>query len=99
VSLVAAGDDHTCAVLSTGGVKCWGDNGSAQLGFGTFDGSTTPADVSGLASGAVWAGAGSLSTCALLAGGAVQCWGTRGRGQVGDGGDVWRTSPQDVLCD
>jgi cysteine-rich repeat protein len=99
VAVVAAGDDHTCAVLSTGGVACWGANFASQLGFGTFDGSTFPETVSGLASGVVGAGAGSLSTCALLAGGAVQCWGARGRGQIGDGGDIWRTTPQDVLCD
>jgi E3 ubiquitin-protein ligase HERC3 len=31
---LAAGESHTCAVLDDGSVKCWGLNGSLQLGLG-----------------------------------------------------------------
>jgi len=44
---IAAGNQHACAVLSDGSVKCWGDNGVGQLGDGTEKESDTPVSVSG----------------------------------------------------
>ena len=35
VADVAMGDQHSCAVLVSGAVRCWGLNGSGQLGDGT----------------------------------------------------------------
>jgi len=34
VHSVAAGQDHTCAVLDNGTVACWGDGASGRLGYG-----------------------------------------------------------------
>jgi alpha-tubulin suppressor-like RCC1 family protein len=35
--LIATGGLHTCAILTSGRIKCWGSNDSGQLGIGTTD--------------------------------------------------------------
>lgn len=34
VTMIAAGDTHTCALLQDGSVKCWGGNAHGQIGIG-----------------------------------------------------------------
>ncbi len=86
VIAIAAGGIHTCALTASGGVKCWGLNQNGQLGDnGTSPIRFTPADVSGLTSGVAAIAAGLLTTCAVTTGGAAECWGANGVGQLGDG--------------
>ncbi len=94
---ITAGWGHTCALLDTGGVKCWGYNGSGQIGDNTSSDKATPTDVSGLNSGVIQIAGGYYHTCALLNTGGVKCWGYNGFGQVGDATQgTNRLTPVDV---
>ena len=99
VASVSAGSNHTCAVTTTGGVKCWGTNNNVQLGYDTaFNNQPTPVDVVGLTSGVASVAAGSNHTCAVTTTGGLKCWGYDAQGQLGN--DAALTSqpiPVDVL--
>ena len=90
---VSAGGVHACAILDTGAVKCWGHGEDGQLGLGDTNdrddanelGDALPAVDLGKGSRAVAVSAGGLHTCALLATGAVKCWGENRQGQLGLG--------------
>lgn len=84
VSLVAGGD-HACAISISGSVKCWGNNSMGQLGNGPLAEWSLPVDVTGLSGSVVMLSAGALHNCALVQSGAVQCWGSNGGGQLGEG--------------
>jgi alpha-tubulin suppressor-like RCC1 family protein len=92
---VAAGLNHTCALLDGGSVVCWGSNVSGQLGNNSQTASTTPVAVSGL-SNATAIVAGEAHSCALRSDNTVVCWGANGSGQVGDGTTALKLVPTNV---
>jgi alpha-tubulin suppressor-like RCC1 family protein len=80
---IAAGDDHTCTVLASGGVSCWGFNKVGQLGTGSLDNQPFPSKVDDLGGEVASVSAGWGHTCALMKTGAVKCWGDNELGQLG----------------
>jgi alpha-tubulin suppressor-like RCC1 family protein len=85
VVAVSTGDWHTCAILGTSGLQCWGDNMSGEIGDGTTCDDWVPTGVVGLGSGVAGVSAGSVHTCAVTSEGSARCWGSNLYGQIGDG--------------
>ena len=83
VVALAIGSFHSCALLNSGGIKCWGSGSNGHLGNGSNSHSTSPVDVTGITN-AVQISAGSNHTCAVLATGAVKCWGQGDNGRLGN---------------
>jgi hypothetical protein len=89
---IDAGDAHTCAILTGGAVRCWGEADSGRLGYGNLNdiGDNETPDAAGpvnLGAGrtAVAITAGSAHTCALLDNSTVRCWGEGDFGRLGYG--------------
>lgn len=90
---ISAGTQHACALLVGGTVRCWGSGAEGRLGSGATDdrldgvatGGTDDASTVPLTGPATAISAGGAHTCALLASGAVSCWGSAGYGQLGAG--------------
>lgn len=91
---VAAGGDHTCAVLDDNTLKCWGRNDFGELGLGHTEHVGNDPDEMGNALAAVSLGAGRTAagvtsayshTCAVLDDKTVKCWGYNQFGNLGVG--------------
>ncbi len=96
---LALGAEHTCALLESGDVKCWGLNDEGQLGQGDIlsrgdepgELGTMLAPINlGAGRKATSIAAGASHSCALLDDGSVKCWGDNSNGQLGQGDGVAR---------
>lgn len=93
---LSAGGSHTCALLETGDVYCWGANDVGQLGVGDRTGRDSPARVSGFTAPVEQLATGDYHSCALLSTGSVACWGRNTEGQLGTGTREDSLTPQIV---
>ncbi len=93
---IATGAEHSCALLATRRVRCWGRADSGQLGRETGLFSDVPLEVPGITE-ATQVSAGLADTCALLADGHIECWGLNTVGQLGSGSKSERSyTPEEV---
>lgn len=90
---ITAGKDHNCILTTGNEIKCWGANGNGQLGIGSLTGRGAITGDMGdnlpfvdfPANSVRGVYAGGNTTCALLVGPELKCWGYNNRGQLGLG--------------
>lgn len=90
VRQIEAGNGTSCVRHADGTVACWGNNGSGQLGDGTFDNRTTPVAMMGVTD-AVDVSADFFHTCVVTGTGDVQCAGSHSAtaGRLGIGSAMY----------
>jgi len=80
-----------CALLTSGGLNCWGSGEYGQLGDGMVNDTATPVAVEGVGGIGTLSGVTSITSdqedsyCALLTSGGLNCWGYGEVGELGDG--------------
>lgn len=77
---ISCSSGYSCAVLETGGLRCWGVNTSGRLGYGVpgnVGDTETPADAGfvNVGGGAKLVATGDTDACVVLTDGSVRCWG------------------------
>ncbi len=105
---IAAGEEHVCALLDGGAVKCWGANSKGQLGLGDTQargdepgemGDILPAVALGTGVLAVAITCGFEHACARTGDGLARCWGANWAGQLGQGDTEDRGDEQGEMGD
>ncbi|WP_369149082.1 hypothetical protein [Streptomyces sp. R44] len=113
VTAIAAGNEHSLAVLSDRTARSWGSNDAGQLGDGTTDRRLTPVPVcavgqtscaanpltgvTAIAASAGDAGTG-LGHSLAVVNGTVHSWGANLSGQLGDGSTVGQRNTPVKAC-
>jgi len=107
VAHIYAGFRHTCALTTLGDLYCWGRNKAGELGVGSVLGDMVAIPTKVATSGPVKAvalGGASVDppveyahTCAIIADGTAQCWGSNTSGELGAGQVGWQDTPSTVV--
>jgi alpha-tubulin suppressor-like RCC1 family protein len=94
VEQLVTGQVHTCVLLASNEVRCWGHNDSGQLGQGNsawVGDDELPSSAPAVSVTAdeniriLRLEAGPMNTCALLSNQHMKCWGKSNYGELGDG--------------
>lgn len=78
---ISSGSTHTCALMDSGDVRCWGNGNSGKLGIGgtgVLGDNELPSEREAVSLGgpASMVTAGYSHTCAILVDGSLRCWGS-----------------------
>ena len=94
-SSVSAGTGHACAIDSSGGLYCWGQNDHGTLGLGSDTGDKAVPTRVGTMSWATVNSQTPFTNCAISSDGGLYCWGWNYRGSIatGDASSLVQTEP------
>jgi alpha-tubulin suppressor-like RCC1 family protein len=101
VRSIFAGADTTCAAVSGGEARCWGDDDNGETGDGTFEspafrklpGPVVASTGTGNLTGIRQLAGKSFHSCVVQTNGRARCWGYNAHGALGDGDDENRPRP------
>jgi len=97
---ISTGTNHTCALLDSGRMQCWGDNTYGELGRdpSSTPSSNTPLRVPGInqKNQVVDIATGANDTCILTTAGTISCWGNNNSNQLGMDNDTILSTYQPV---
>ncbi|MCL2747626.1 MAG: S8 family serine peptidase [Oscillospiraceae bacterium] len=94
---IAAGAQHSLALLGDGTVSAWGSGAFGQLGQGERMQRLRPSQIANLG-GVAGIAAGAYHSLALKSDGTLLAWGHNEYGQLGLGGGAGATTPRTVLA-
>ncbi|HVZ74459.1 MAG TPA: hypothetical protein VHJ20_18890 [Polyangia bacterium] len=94
---IGAGRFNTCAVISGGTVRCWGENAYGQDGDASAPANRDASSAVPMVTGATAVAVGDHHACALVAGGGIKCWGNNYNGQIGNQTTSTTEFPTSVL--
>ncbi|AZZ37705.1 hypothetical protein CIK05_13165 [Bdellovibrio sp. qaytius] len=96
-SSVSTSNNTSCAITTTGILKCWGENDNGEIGDGSTANRTLPVTVD---SGTSYASVsmGGDHTCGVTTAKVAKCWGLNDHGQLGLGTTGgFQSTPQSVV--
>ena len=100
VRSIASGEEHSCVLLETGAVRCWGQNNYGQLGYADTINRFAPGPALDFGGHEVTSLAlGGFSSCAVLDDSSVRCWGWNYYGQLGYGDGAVASEPPVAAID